>query len=121
MELHRDRCVTILRCCTVVGPHCGFSGFAVLLTPVMIRVKGYNPPWQFVHETELAELLPIMLSQGQRGIFNVGGEGFVNYRDIVSAAKKPSIELPCSLISTALSLSWQLKVQSRSPVGGLEF
>ena len=121
MELHGDKCVTILRCCTVVGPHCGLSGFTVLLTPVMVCVMGYNPPWQFVHETDLADLLPMMLMQEQRGIFNVGGEGFINYREIIAAAKKPAVVLPYSLLSTLVSLSWWLKVQSKSPIGGLEF
>jgi len=121
MESHPDKYVTIVRTCAVIGPTAGVSGFNVLLTPVMIRVMGYDPPWQFVYEDELVELLLALISQKQRGVFNAGGDGFIHYRDIITAAGKPSIALPSGLLSMLMTVSWRLHLQSSSPVGGLEF
>ena len=119
-KLHTDRCVTILRTCPVIGPAGGSSGFNVLMMPIMIRVMGYDPPWQFVHDAELVEILLILLSQRQGGIFNIGGSGSIRYSEIIAATKKPSIVLPSSLISIGIALSWHFHLQSGSPVGGLE-
>ncbi len=121
MEFHTDRCVTILRTCAVIGPAGGSSGFNVLMMPIMIRVKGYDPPWQFVHDEELVEMILTLVSQRHGGIFNVGGSGSIRYSEIITMAKKPSIVLPSSLLSIGITLSWRLHLQSSSPVGGLEF
>jgi UDP-glucose 4-epimerase len=118
--LHPENCVAIVRSCTVVGPS-GSTGFNVLLKPVMIRVMGYDPPWQFVHEDELVDLSLTLLHLKQGGIFNAAGDGFVRYSDVIAAARKPSVALPSSMLSTLLSVSWKLRVQSSSPVGGLEY
>ncbi len=121
MERHPDICVVIVRSCAVTGPKGGGAGLTILFTPVMIRPIGYDPPWQFVHEDDLAELISTLLRQKQKGIFNVAGEGFLRYREMIKAVGKPSIALPAFLLSLLLTLSWQLHLQSRASVGGLEF
>jgi UDP-glucose 4-epimerase len=121
MERHPDICVIIVRTCSVTGPQGGGAGLTILFTPVMIRAIGYNPPWQFIHEDDLTELISTLLKQRQKGIFNAGGEGFLRYREMIKAVGKPSIALPAFLLSLLLTLSWRLHLQSSSPVGGLEF
>ena len=120
MGLHSDRCVHIVRSCTVVGPS-GSSGFNVLLMPVMVRFLGYDPPWQFIHENELVDLILMLLNEKQGGVFNAAGDGSVPYSEVISAAGKLSVPLPFALLSFLLNFSWKLHLQSSSPVGGLEF
>jgi UDP-glucose 4-epimerase len=119
-ESHPDTCVTIVRSCTVVGPT-GSTGFNVLLMPVMVRVRGYDPPWQFVHEDDLLDLMLRLSAEQQGGIFNAAGDGGVPYSEIVAAAGKLSVSLPAGLLARLLAVSWRLHLQRSSPVGGLEY
>jgi UDP-glucose 4-epimerase len=119
MKSHPDRCVTIVRTVAVTGPHIVAGGLSVLFTPVMIRPKGYDPLWQFIHEDDLVELVIILLKQRQHGIFNVAGDGGVRYSEMIQAAGKRSIALPAGLLVRFTHLSWNLHLQSRSP-GGLD-
>jgi UDP-glucose 4-epimerase len=119
-EGHPEKCVTIVRSCTVVGPT-GSTGFNVLLMPVMVRVSGYDPPWQFVHEDDLLDLMLTLLTEEQGGVFNAAGEVGVPYSEIISTAGKLSVPLPAGVLSRLLALSWRLHLQSSSPVGGLEY
>ena len=120
MKRSPDTCSIIVRTCAVTGPQGGGAGLTNLFTPIMIRPMGYDPPWQFVHEDDLTELISTLLSQKQKGIFNSAGEGFLRYREIIAAIGKPSIALPASLLSLLINLSWRLHLQSNSPAGGLE-
>jgi len=120
MAGYPDTCSIIIRTCAVTGPKGGGAGLTNLFTPVMIRPSGYDPPWQFVHEDDLAELVSTLLKQRQKGIFNAAGEGSLRYREIIAAIGKPSIALPAFLLSLLINLSWRLHLQSNSPAGGLE-
>ena len=112
-----DTGVTILRTCSVVGPQAGVAGINVLFMPVMVRPMGYNPPWQFIHEDDLVHCLNLLLSQRQRGIFNIGGDGSLTYKEMIAAAHRPCVVLPCRLLSLLISLTWKLHLQSSSPSG----
>jgi len=119
MASHPDMCVTIVRTVAVAGPHIVAGGLTVLFTPVMIRPRGYDPLWQFIHEDDLVELVTILLKQKQHGIFNVAGEGGMRYSEMIKAVGRRSIALPAGLLSQFTRLSWNLHLQSRSP-GGME-
>ena len=121
MEQHQDTCVTIVRAPAVVGPQAGLCGFSVLLTPVMVRVIGCDPRWQFVHEDDIAELILTLLGRKQGGVFNAAGDGSLHYGEVIAAAGRPSIALPAGLLSVLVDVSWRLHLQRSSPVGGLEF
>jgi UDP-glucose 4-epimerase len=120
MERYPDICVTIVRTVAVTGPSGGNMGLAVLFTPVMIRPRGYDPLWQFIHEDDLAEVVTILLKQKQRGIFNVAGEGGLRYTEMIAASGKPSISLPAGLLKFFTNISWKVRLQSRAPGGGME-
>ena len=117
MKSHADMWVTIVRTVAVTGPHSVVGGLSVLFTPVMIRPKGYDPLWQFIHEDDLVELVTILLKQKQNGIFNVAGDGGVRYSEMIQAAGKRSIALPAGPLVWFTKLSWKLHLQSRSPGG----
>lgn len=119
MVKNPDTCVTIVRTVTVTGPHIVAGGLTVLFTPVMIRARGYDPEWQFIHEDDLVELVTILLKKKQGGLFNVAGEGGLRYTEMIKAVGKRSIALPAGLLAWFTRLSWNLHLQSRSP-GGME-
>ena len=117
MKSHPDMAVTIVRTVAVTGPHSVVGGLSVLFTPVMIRAKGHDPLWQFIHEDDLVELVTILLKQRQHGVFNVAGDGGVRYSEMIQAAGKRSIALPAGPLAWFTNLSWKLHLQSSSPGG----
>jgi UDP-glucose 4-epimerase len=117
VEQHPDICVTIFRACAIVGPKAGVAGINVLFTPIMMRPLGYNAPWQFIYEDELMEAFYRVLSQRRKGIYNIGGDGYVPYKEMIAAAGKPCVVLPAGLLKLIVTLTWKLHLQSRSPAG----
>ncbi|MFQ6121551.1 MAG: SDR family oxidoreductase [Dehalococcoidales bacterium] len=118
---HRNVCLTILRSCPVIGPNASNSVVTSMLKPRMIYVAGYDPPMQFVHEDDLAELIITFLNQKKGGIFNVAGDGEIRYSEIARLCGRRTVTLPKWLLHFLMSLSWVLRLQSESPASGLEF
>jgi UDP-glucose 4-epimerase len=114
-----ETCVTIGRTVAVTG-QCGEAcGLTTLFLPVMVRVMGKNPVWQFIHEQDLAELILSLLKNRKAGVFNLAGAGGVTYRDMINDLGKPSIVLPGWLLRGAIDFTWKLKLQSKGSVGTL--
>jgi UDP-glucose 4-epimerase len=120
-KTHPKQCVTIVRVVAVVGPEAAPSGLNVLFMPVTMYVSGHDPGWQFIYEQDLARLVLALVKQRQSGIFNAGAPGSVGYRDMLRATGKPSLGLPGWIWSPLISISWALRIQKKSPAGGLEF
>ncbi len=118
---HGEVCVTILRCCPVIGPHAGASVVAAMFRPVMPRVAGFDPPLQFVHEDDLTGLMVAMLKRRQEGVFNVAGDGEVRYSEVARLCRSRMVALPDRLLRWLMAFSWALRLQDESPPGGLEF
>lgn len=114
-------CVTIARFCPVLGPDGRGTVSAGMFQSVMMRLTGYNPQLQFIHEDDVTEVFLTLLNQKQEGIFNAGGDGWLSYKEVIAATGKRCIVLPAALITPVLSITWALRLQSQSPPSGLEF
>lgn len=119
--LHEDVCVSVLRSCPVIGPNAARSVVTAMLKPVMIRVAGYDPQIQFVHENDLVEIISHLLDQPRAGIFNVSGDGNMRYSEIAGLRGKRNIALPEQMLRFIMWFSWLLHLQKDSPTSGLEF
>ena len=121
MERCPDLCVNVVRACSILGPEGIGSVSTGMFQSVMIRLIGYDPLVQFLHEDDLAELFVTLIRTRKRGVFNAGGEGALRYSEVIAATGRPSVALPAGMLSLLLTLSWRLRLQSESPPGGLEF
>ena len=121
VNLQKDVCLTILRSCPVIGPNAGSSIVTSMFKPIMIRVAGYDPLMQFVHEDDLIELIVTLLSQKRAGIFNVASDGEIQYTQIAALAGRRTITLPDKMLRFLMGFSWGLRLQNESPASGLEF
>jgi len=118
---HPKQCVTVVRVVPVIGPGAATSGLEVLFMPVTIHVLGYDPAWQFMYGPDLVGLVVTLLRERRAGVFNAGAEGSVSYRAMLKATGKPSLGLPMWVWASLVRFSWALRIQQKSPVGGLEF
>jgi UDP-glucose 4-epimerase len=84
-----------------------------------VRVAGKNPPWQFIHEQDLVELIVLLLKNHKSGIFNLAGNGGVPYKEMIKDLRKPSLALPGWLLRGAIDFTWKLRLQSKGSIGTL--
>ena len=114
-------CLTILRSCPVLGPNADNSIVTSMFKPVMIRIAGYDPPMQFVHEADLVEFIITLLRQKKAGIFNIAGDGELRYSQVARLSRRRTVVLPERFLRFIIGFSWTLRFQSESPTSGLEF
>lgn len=124
MKEHPDYCVTIVRSAVILGPRAKAQaavGLGMFQAPVAMRFMGYNPPQQYLHEDDLADVLTFLLQRGQPGIFNAGADGSIPYSEVIAASGKRTIVFPDWVIRPFLAITWALHLQSMSSPEGLEF
>lgn len=118
---HQDTKVNILRSCVVLGPGADNYITRAFFRPLLLVIKGYNPPLQFLHQDDLARILTIIIRKGVPGVFNVAGEGSVHYREVVKTVRGKLVSLPDFLAYPLVELTWRLGLQHDAPSAGLDF
>jgi UDP-glucose 4-epimerase len=110
-ERHQDTKITILRPGTVLGPSASKDVSRIFLYPRPMGVCGYDPPFQFLHEDDLARILAIIIKRGISGVFNAAGEGVAFYREIGEILPGALKCLPALLAYPLVKLTWELGLQ----------
>ncbi len=118
---HSDVAMTILRGCVVMGPNARNFITSALDKPVLIAVRGADPPMQFLHEDDLLEVLWESLRGDHPGVYNIAGRDTVRWSEMVQLAGKRVISLPAPLAYGLTDLTWHLRLQNDSPSVGLDF
>ena len=113
--------VTVLRSCVVLGPTSGNRVASSLFRPVLLGVWGEDPPWQFVHEDDLANVLALTVTHPRPGTYNVAGNGVISYSELVRTAGARLFKLNSGLAYAATHLSWKFGMQKEAPAGALDF
>ena len=106
-ESHPEVKVTILRACTVLGPSDEYDLVARTLPRRFLGV-GSNPPFQFLHDADLARIIEDIIHRGTPGVFNVAGEGVVFLQELAEITHRKLFHLPPLLAYPAAWLSWKL-------------
>ena len=105
--------VTILRTCPVLG-YSDDHERVERIFPYRFWGAGDNPPYQFLHEVDLAELLEEVIEQEAEGVFNVAGEGVVFLRELAEITNRKLTQLPSFLAHPA---DW-LASKRKHPITG---
>ncbi|MBO55557.1 MAG: hypothetical protein CL886_07835 [Dehalococcoidia bacterium] len=102
---HPDCLVTILRCTPVLGPTANDNLFSIFNCTHPIGVMGYNPPFQFLHEDDLARILEMVIRNSLAGVFNVASDGVVFWREILNLLPFKPLTVPNILVVPLVLLS----------------
>ena len=100
----------VARAPIVLGPNTRNVVTQMTALPVMVGVRGFDPPMQFIHEQDLQRLLTWTIHRKPNGIYNVTGLGTIRYSEIMKHLKKPSVWIPPALIYPALSALWSMRL-----------
>ena len=120
-EEHPATSVTVLRGCPVIGPGGHGAVGAKVFQRVMLRVAGYDPLTQFVHEDDLVRIFVHAMERRTRGIFNTAGDGFIRYSDLAGLAKRPMAPLPYAVIAPLMEATWHARLQRSASAVGLRY
>ena len=118
---HPDVGVCILRACPILGARADNFIAHNLARRLSVAVSGYDPPMQFLHEDDAADVMANCLLNGAAGIYNIGGRGGIRRSEMAAIAGGRLLRLPAALLYGLTGLSWRLGLQSSSPAIGLDF
>jgi len=120
IEKHPEMVVTILRPCFVVGP--GFANpLARHLQKPFVFLPTKTAPFQFVHEDDLIRVVVMCLTETIGGVFNVAGEGTMEFGEMVRKLGNRALRLPLGLLFVLNNLAWFLRMHflTEFPSAGL--
>lgn len=120
---HPETKVCVIRPEIVVGPHwANFWAAAFFLLPVLPRIDGCDPVFQFIHEDDLAQIYMRCLEQEASGTFNAAADGGLSLREIAKMVGRPTIPVPSSLARVSVWLMHHLRlIPLGSPPAIIEF
>ena len=118
---HPDVGVCILRACPILGARADNFIAQNLAQRLSVAVRGYDPPMQFLHEDDAADVMASCLLMGVAGIYNIGGYGGIRRSEMAALAGGRLLRLPSALLYGLTGVSWRLGLQSSSPSCGLDF
>lgn len=76
----------------------------------MFRVKGYDPPMQFLSEGDMVDVLYRATMEGWRGVANVAGGGAVRYSELIKILGRKELVLPVWLLYPLAEILWRLRI-----------
>ncbi|HVF54036.1 MAG TPA: NAD-dependent epimerase/dehydratase family protein [Actinomycetota bacterium] len=115
-----DRVVTVFRPAIVLGPHVDNAWSHVLELPLLLGVKGYSPPLQFVHEDDVAAALEWAVFNDADGPFNLSAEGCLELEHILDLVSRKRVELPEPAAFLVAARMWAMGL-SEAPAGMLHY
>jgi UDP-glucose 4-epimerase len=91
--------VAMLRTANVIGPQTQSPIVQYFHLPVIPTVLGFDPRMQFLHETDLLEVLRHTALGDAYGTFNVAGDGIIMLSQAIRRLGRPSVPLPGFAVS----------------------
>jgi len=109
----RGRVVTILRTAPTVGPHIDNFVTRYLKQPWIPTILGFDPLWQFLHESDAVAALKRAIDADVSGVFNISGEGVLPLNKAIRLVGRKNLPLTRPVAKLALGALW---VARRSPL-----
>jgi UDP-glucose 4-epimerase len=85
--------LALLRFSNVLGRDIVTPLSTALNLPVVPKVAGFDPRFQFVHETDVIAAILFVMSQRLAGVYNVAGDGQVPWSEVASIVGKRTVPL----------------------------
>ncbi len=107
--------ITRLRPCTVIGPNADPSQMAQLMAKVLPVVKGFDPPYQLLHEQDMAGALMWAIKEDHPGVFNITSDEPRTMSQLMLARGGRVVPLPYGLLKGLLAALWLLRLSAFAP------
>ena len=119
-QLNPEVTATIVRACPVLGPGAGSDIAQAFLKPFLVGALGDDPPMQFLHHDDDAEILARCVLNPTVGVFNAAGNETVRWSEVARILSRPMLRLPGVLLRAATDVAWAIRLQSDSTAVGTD-
>src|SRR5690606_17898417 len=89
---HVDLC--LFRFSKVLGDDLETPISRALQLPLVPKIAGFDPRFQFVHEHDVVRAILFALDHQATGIYNVAGDGVIPWSEVASICGKRTVPLP---------------------------
>jgi UDP-glucose 4-epimerase len=86
--------VSLLRFSNVLGSEIRTPLSKALSLPIVPRIFGFDPRFQFVHEDDVIRAILFVLEHNLPGVYNVAGDGLLPWSEVAAICGKRTIPLP---------------------------
>jgi UDP-glucose 4-epimerase len=112
---HPDCAGTVLRPALTLGPGQDDSVTRWLELPRLPAVRGYAPPWQFVHVDDVAAAVHLAATGGLRGAYNVAADGWLSADEVSALVGRRLLPLPETVAFTTAARLWRRGLLAAPP------
>lgn len=113
--------VTLFRPAIVFGPSVDNAWSHFLELPVLFAVRGHKPPWQFVHEDDVADALRFaVLEADLDGPYNLAPKEWVSTDELLQVLGRQRVEMSESTAFALADRLWELGL-GEAPAGMLHY
>ncbi|MQF64601.1 hypothetical protein FIM04_00550 [SAR202 cluster bacterium AC-409-J13_OGT_754m] len=105
----------------VIGPSGNRFATNSFDQPILFRLLEFDPPLQFILETELAKVLATIALNPRPGIYNLAGNDTINYKLFLRLMEKRAFLIPAIIAYPLIELMRKLGLQKGSYKSQLAF
>jgi nucleoside-diphosphate-sugar epimerase len=119
-EEYPNSIVTVFRPAIVFGPHVDNAWSHLMEFPVFFGVQGHRPPFQFVHEEDVAGALSWAVHNDLDGPYNLAPDGWLEADEVLAILGRRRVELPEPVAFSVLERLWTMGL-AEAPAGMLHY
>lgn len=105
----------ILRIGTILGERVNNQITALFERKRLLKIRGYDSPFVFIWDTDVAAIIERAVTSEATGAFNVAGDGALSVDDIAHALGKPVLSIPDKALKVALGLGKRTGLTAYGP------
>jgi UDP-glucose 4-epimerase len=105
---HRQLKTIVLRPCNVVGPDIQNAISKYLRQHRQAAVMGFDPMWQFIHQTDMVEAIIAGYESPAVGVYNVAGMGTMPFQTALKLSGGSIYRIPSPLARAILAVGGRL-------------
>ena len=112
--------MVVFRPAIVFGPHVDNAWSHFMELPVLLGVQGHRPPFQFVHEEDVARALAFAVHADLDGAYNLAAEGWLEANEVTNLLGRRRVEVPEPVAFSLLERLWSVGL-AEAPAGMLHY
>ncbi|MDL5039135.1 SDR family oxidoreductase [Comamonas resistens] len=106
---------TVLRIGTILGERVDNQITALFEKPRLLAIRGSDSPFVFIWDQDVTGAMLHALSGAAPGCYNLAGDGALTIHEIAARLGKTTLDLPASLLRSALFIGARLGVSRYGP------
>ena len=110
----------VFRPAIVFGPNVDSAWAHMLEAPVLLGVRGYDPPLQFVHEDDVGRALCWACVEDVTGYFNLAPDGWLEAQEVLAIVGRKRRDLPEPVVFALADRLWDMGM-IEAPAGMLHY